>query len=237
MSRSKSGLRYRAIETSLQADADYVGLSDSAALAYLTLRTGRHTTNLPGLWRAWLEELARPRWTPQVFKKLFAEIEERGMAQADWNAGVVFVPRVLLVNAPANPDAILAWKSSWVEIPDCPLKRRAHQLFYEHCVERDAVGSVKSYVDSFLEACGEPIPTDHGAWHSGAHGGSHGDEPRRGHCADHSGGDATGHGAHQQEQEAGSRNRKQEKERRGIAGFAAIADVVEGLRVAGGTQR
>ena len=159
-------------------------LPDDAKLLFVYLQTGPHTTIVPGLSAIGKSALAEQlRWRLPKFQKAFAELEQHRMVEADWNAGVVFVPDVLRVDAPDNGSVIKSWKSSWSEIPECPLKAKVSALYWAHCEDRGT-----TFLDGFIEATEVTNPfSDH----------RHGDD----HGVPHGGGDGVPHGVPHQEQE------------------------------------
>src|ERR1700733_7171255 len=105
------------------------GCSNAAShpqLLYLRLLTGPENTTLPGLFAAWAAGLAESlRWPVKGFQEAFRELSAKGFAEANWELGIVWLPRAIDVNRPDNPNVIKGWRSAWDEIPDCELKSRA----------------------------------------------------------------------------------------------------------------
>ena len=146
--------RYRKIDTRMWADAKFRALSSpppTGKYLWIALLTGPYTTNLPGLFRvgemALAEELG---WPLEGFRKGFAELFREGLAKADWNARVVWIPNAIKYNPPDNPNVVKGWRDSWDEVPECVLKAEAYQrlktftkglgegfakAFAEHCVQ------------------------------------------------------------------------------------------------------
>ena len=146
----RTGPRYRRLETSFWADEDVRSLSDDAKLLCLFIRTGPHTTSVPGLWSAGQLALAEKLgWSSRIFRKAFDALHDRGLVEADWQAGVIFVPRVLDVDPPASPDAIRGWRDTWSEIPACVLKTRVCADFRTYCEGRGP-----SFLSAFLDVVG-----------------------------------------------------------------------------------
>jgi hypothetical protein len=109
----------------------------SGQTLWIYLLVGPHTTNVPGLSRAFegafLDHL---RWSARSFRKCWREIERRRMASADWNRGVLWLPRGLMYDAPANPNVVRGWRDTLTTIPQCPLKAVALTALGAHCAER-----------------------------------------------------------------------------------------------------
>ena len=131
------GPRYRKIETDLWAQSPFRKVSQESQFLYLYLRTGPHTTNIPGLWRLGPGGLVDGlSWQATKVKRRFGELEAAGLCRADWTAAVVLVPGAFRADPPANPDAIRGWQMAWSEIPDCELKKRFWHLAERHCEQR-----------------------------------------------------------------------------------------------------
>jgi hypothetical protein len=61
-------------------------------------------------------------WTVAEFDAVFTELERNGEACADWDARLLFLPRVLADQAPDNPYVVASWRREFTELPDCDLK-------------------------------------------------------------------------------------------------------------------
>lgn len=139
--------RYRTIDVMMWGDARFKALSPippcGQGLWYYLL-TGPHTTAVPGLFSAGERQLAEalgwPLFTGESgslfpdddgdakgFRECWHEIAEQKMAFADWKARVVYIPRALAHNKPNSPNAVVHWRNSLLEIPECALKKRALQ--------------------------------------------------------------------------------------------------------------
>lgn len=139
--------RYRKIDPRMwRADAKVRSFSNEAKLLWCYLLTGPETTSLPGVVpvpRSSLQEYFG--WSDDRFGEVFGELFRSGVADADWEAGLVFLPNALRHNAPANDNVIKGWRLPWDEAPECPLKERALKWFGERLGER------------FTEWFGEPF--------------------------------------------------------------------------------
>ena len=114
------------------------------------MRTGAHTTSIPGLWAIGEMALAEKlNWSRHKFRRAFCQLKDRGMVEADWRSGVVYVPAVLQVDSPANPDVVRGWRDSWHEIPACALKAAVCARLREHCAGRGA-----NFLSAFNEVVG-----------------------------------------------------------------------------------
>jgi len=121
--------RYRKITVAIWGDARFRALSQIPPCAqglWLYLLTGRETIKVPGLIPAGKHALAESlKWKPEAFAKAWAEIEHQGMALADWDAPLVWVPNAIRHNEPESPNVVVGWRDAWLEVPDCELKHKA----------------------------------------------------------------------------------------------------------------
>lgn len=93
---------------------------------WLRLLTGPELTNIPGLFPAWEGGLASAlHWSLEAFRDAFAELNRQGMVEADWDAGLVWVPNAIEHNEPESIHVVEAWEATIRELPDCPLKHKA----------------------------------------------------------------------------------------------------------------
>lgn len=90
------------------------------------LLCGPELTCIPGLFPAREGGLADALgWDLKAFREVWREVSERGMARADWSAGLVWVPKALKNNPPQSPNVVIAWAKAFAELPECPLKNEA----------------------------------------------------------------------------------------------------------------
>lgn len=95
---------------------------------YWFLRTGPQTGIVPGLYEARAGGLADYLgWERQDFDHSFAELEAEKLAEADWDAGVVWVPDAIEDDNPQSTNAAIAWGNALAELPACSLKDKAYQ--------------------------------------------------------------------------------------------------------------
>src|SRR5262249_18449206 len=64
-------------------------------------------------------------WPVKGLRAAFAELEKAGLAKADWQARLVFLPTAWEHDRPRNPDSVLGWRRQLEELPDCDLKHQA----------------------------------------------------------------------------------------------------------------
>ena len=148
--------RYRKIDTRMWADARFRVLSSpppSGKYLWIALLTGPYTTNLPGLFRvgemALAEELG---WTLEGLREGFAELFREGLAKADWNARVVWIPNAIKYNPPDNPNVVKGWRDSWDEVPECALKAEAF-----HRLRTFTEGLGEGFAKAFVECCAQGL--------------------------------------------------------------------------------
>lgn len=67
------------------------------------------------------EELS---WSTEGFRKAFAEVLQKGMAEHDAKACLIALPNFIKYNAPESPNVIKAWASALDLLPECDLKTR-----------------------------------------------------------------------------------------------------------------
>lgn len=144
--------RYRKIDVRMWGDGKFRALSSppaSGKYLWIFLLTGPHTTNLPGLFRSGEKALAEELdWPLEGFREGFAELSREGLAKADWNARVVWVPNAIKYNPPDNPNVVKSWRHSWDEIPECSLKVEAFERLKEF-----TKGLGEGFAKAFLEGC------------------------------------------------------------------------------------
>ena len=120
--------RYRKIHVKLWSSGDFLSLSKpkpNAQSLFLHLLTGEHTTAIPGVICAGKAALAEAiGWPLADWQRCFAELEERGMVVADWDARLVYLPAALAHNEPANPNTVRSWRNEWQMVRACALRAR-----------------------------------------------------------------------------------------------------------------
>lgn len=146
--------RYRKVICRMYADDKFLQLSrpqPNAQTLWLYLITGPHTTSVPGLFQAGEAQLAEAlMWPVKGFRSAWLEIEALGMARADWQARVVWLPKAIYYNVPESPNVVRGWRHSLDEIPACALKGEA--LFRLHAYLK---GLGEAFAKAFGEAFGE----------------------------------------------------------------------------------
>lgn len=186
----RSASRFRIIEVKMWGDEDFSSLSKpapSAQFLWLYLMTCPESGPIPGLFRAGQAQLAETLgWTVPEFQKCWAEIEAQGMAKADWNARVVWLPngsRNGSRNGFQNPNQVGSCGGYWDELPTCELVEEARLFMREQLTHRNSPEFVKTFdrtftckkprrlpeplpqplLERFPEGLGESLITDHRA--------------------------------------------------------------------------
>jgi hypothetical protein len=121
--------RYRKIEVRTWSDDNFRSLSALQPCGqglWFYLLTGPQTGPIPGLYRAGRAQMAEELdWSLDAFYAAFAELEERGMARADWKARLVWLPNALKHNKPESPNVVRSWRVELDLLPECELKHEA----------------------------------------------------------------------------------------------------------------
>jgi uncharacterized phage protein (TIGR02220 family) len=117
---------YRTLDAGLWGDEKFRQLSPpqaSGQFLWIYLLTGHHTDGLPGLYLLGEAALAEALgWPLEDLRVQFAALQSLGMALADWNAHVVFLPNALKYQAPCNQKQLLGWGKAFKRVPECDLK-------------------------------------------------------------------------------------------------------------------
>lgn len=126
-------------------------IQPSAQALWIFLLTGPHTGPIPGLFRSGRAAMAEElNWDLEAFGEAFREVFQQGMAKADWNAKVVWIPNAIKCNRPESPNVIRSWASEWALIPECDLKREAYES-----LRANIYGLGEAYGKAFNEAFGK----------------------------------------------------------------------------------
>jgi hypothetical protein len=105
---------------------------------WFRLLTGPELGVVPGLFAAREGGLADAlNWPIAAFRKAWKEIRDAEMADADWRAGLVWVPNAIRHNEPASPNTVAYWRKAANELPECPLRAAA---FVELAAYLEAMG-------------------------------------------------------------------------------------------------
>ena len=150
--------RYRKISVRLWGDERFRALSrlrPSAQALWLYLLTGPHTGPVPGLASVRLAGIAESLgWSLTATRRCWSEIVEAKMAEADWQAGLVWLPKAVAHNPPESPNVVRAWRTACAELPECAL--RATAIGHLRSWLREAFS--EAFSEAFGEAFGEALP-------------------------------------------------------------------------------
>lgn len=129
--------RYSKITRRMWNDEKFLELSaakPNAQTLWMRLLSGPELGIVPGLFAVREGGLADALgWPVAAFRKCWKEIADQEMAEADWRAGLVFVPNGIVHNEPNSTNAILGWRLALKELPECSLKRRGLAALREYC--------------------------------------------------------------------------------------------------------
>ena len=145
--------RYRKIDPRMWGDEKFKALSKpqpNAQTLWVYLLTGPHTNSCPGLYNLGEMALAESLdWSPKDLQRVFREILDKGMAKADSEARVIYIPNAKEYNRPESPNVVKKWAKDFDEIPECPLKAQFYQDF-------------KAFLKAFGKAFLKPFEEDFG---------------------------------------------------------------------------
>lgn len=114
---------------------------------------GRETGIIPGIIVSSELGLAGSLgWPPEAFRKAFREVLREGLAEADWNARLAWVPKAIKYNPPQSPNVIKAWSGAWDEVPECVLKLKSWGV-----LKAFVEGMGEGFLKAFTEACPKPL--------------------------------------------------------------------------------
>jgi hypothetical protein len=126
--------KYRKIHLRMWGDAAVRALSapqPNGQSLWVHLLAGSQTGIVPGLIASSEMGMAGAlKWDLEAFRKAFGEASGSGgrkvLAEADWEAGLVWVPNGIKYNPPQSPNVIVSWQQAWDELPECQLKCKAY---------------------------------------------------------------------------------------------------------------
>ncbi len=130
--------RYSKVSRRIWIDSSFRNLSQPkpcAAWLFMRLLTAPEATSLPGLFCAWSPGLASSLgWSNGSFLKAFAELENGGLAKADWKNGIVWIPNAIRHNEPPNTNVVVNWRGIAKELPECTLTKEALASIARHLI-------------------------------------------------------------------------------------------------------
>jgi hypothetical protein len=114
--------RFRKVDPRIWNDAKFRELSNHGKLLFFMLLTHPGMTAL-GAMRATGAGLAEELgWEQEAFRKAFADVLSKGMAEHDPKACLVALPNFIRYNQPESPNVIKAWVGALDLLPECDLK-------------------------------------------------------------------------------------------------------------------
>lgn len=133
-------------------------LKPSAQGLWVYLLTGHFRTSIPGLnLRIGIGALSdRLKWRIVEVERCWEEIAALKMAEADWRAGVVWLPKGIEHNEPESPNVIKGWGK--VVLPECRLIEKVLTTLEAYITERLSRPYAKAFQYTFRETCRHPSP-------------------------------------------------------------------------------
>lgn len=117
---------YRPIDAGMWGDEKFRKLSrpnPCGQFLWIYLLTGDHAEGLPGLYIIGEAALAEALgWSVEELRVAIHELETLGMALADFNARVIYLPNALRYQGPDNSKQLKSWDKAFRRIPECELK-------------------------------------------------------------------------------------------------------------------
>lgn len=124
--------KYRRVSPAVWSDEKFGALSrpkPNAQTLWLYLLTCNQRTIIPGLIRdvgpATLAECLG--WPVKTLLHCWREIEAAGMAQADWQARLIWQPNGIKHEPPENGNQVIGWRSAFDELPACALAAKVRE--------------------------------------------------------------------------------------------------------------
>lgn len=125
----KGGEVYSRVSRRMWCDERFCGLSrpePSARELWLYLLTGPRCSQIPGLVHVGVLGLADDLdWPVDETRRCLDEIVGAGMAHVDHKARLIWLPKAVRHNWPANSSIVLGWAKSWRMLPECALREDA----------------------------------------------------------------------------------------------------------------
>lgn len=119
----------------------------SARELWFYLLTNPRSTAIPGLLAVGPMGLAEDLdWPADVTAALLDEIQASGLVHYDQEAKLIWLPRAVRHNLPANPNTVLSWGQHWRLLPECALRDLA----------ADGIRAILAAADSIPDRDGGP---------------------------------------------------------------------------------
>lgn len=143
--QSKEREIYRKVSLRMWGDEKYRRLSapqPCGQALWWFLFAGPFSSRIPGIVlggrMAMAEKLG---WSADAFDDAFAEVMREGMAEANWDVQLVWLPNGIKHNEPESVNVVKAWRHYWQFVPECALRD-------------EAIRSLKAYLDGMHDAFG-----------------------------------------------------------------------------------
>lgn len=152
---------FEPVDVRLWGDKNFRALSKAGPngqTLWMYLITGPHNRGLPGLFNLGSHEIAqRLGWQPgDVVAVAKEELIPRGMLEADWEAMVIFLPKVFNHKPPQSTNNVLGWMKLWDGISESVLKIRWAEALAAYAENAGDVEILETTRLNFLQ--GPPTP-------------------------------------------------------------------------------
>jgi hypothetical protein len=118
--------RWSAITRSMWTDDRFLSLSapkPNAQTLWLYLLTNPHQIAIPGLLPIGPGTIADGLdWSKEDVKSTLAELVEADMVKVCYRPALIFLPKAIHHNQPANPNQLKGWRNGYDNLPDTPLR-------------------------------------------------------------------------------------------------------------------
>lgn len=149
--------RYSKIGVQIWGDEKFNSLSKpepNAQFLWFYLLANPAKTSVPGLFSAGERALAEGlSWSTRSFRRCFDEIAKQGMVRADWQARLVWIPKMVRWDPPNGPNVAKAWGRVIRQLPECRLRCEAEQF-----IDAFLHGMSDAIHKAFREGIGNAIP-------------------------------------------------------------------------------
>lgn len=133
-------------------------IKPSGQSLWLYLITCPSAESIPGLIPMGRMALAEALdWSLEDFDSAFAEISQAGIAEADWKARMVWIPKAIYHNPPGNVNILKHWFAELEKVPETALKTKALTALQAYC-ERSGEAFAKAFREAFDKGFQEALP-------------------------------------------------------------------------------
>lgn len=153
--------RFRRIESRMWGDQKFQALSPmpvSGQGLWIWLLTGPAINPIPGILHigpaAISEHLG---WEVNDTHAALQEIVDQRMVVVDKTHRIIWVPKAIYRNRPANQNIVRSWASTWADLPECAIKATIWLKLKSHM---ESFGP--AFLEAFLNTCPQPTvaPSD-----------------------------------------------------------------------------